>query len=236
MAKVFICLSMLLVGSLAIPVKDELMFEGPDDTATVESTVREARAAPKHIGDLIKPGVKDAFLYTYGDAENDDGEFHGYSKTMNNKGQDGYLHRDKFHKKDGDKYAYEIHSEYGQENKAKIDNLNAEGIKKVLEEAKGASGEESRKEYSVFEDGENKKQPKKKVEAEFNYFGEDGDGGDSGGSYYGEGSSSEGEGEGGENAESSEGGEGGGDGEEKEEYSEESEEGDGEGGEEENDY
>lgn len=56
MAKLFICLSALLVGTLAIPIKDELMFEGPDDTATVESTVREARAAPKHIGDLLKPG------------------------------------------------------------------------------------------------------------------------------------------------------------------------------------
>lgn len=47
----------LLVGcALSIPMKDELMFEGPDDTATVESTVREARAAPSHIGDLIEPG------------------------------------------------------------------------------------------------------------------------------------------------------------------------------------
>lgn len=73
-------------------------------------------------------GVKDAFLYVYGDAENDDGDLHGYSKKMDDKGQDGYKHADKYHKKDGDKYGYEKHSEYGQEQKANIEKENDEGL------------------------------------------------------------------------------------------------------------
>lgn len=91
----------------------------------------------KHLVDccsIYALGVKDAFLYVYGDAENDDGEFHGYSKTMDAKGQDGYKHRDKFHKQDGDKYRYEVHSEFGQANRAKIENENDKGLKKAIKE------------------------------------------------------------------------------------------------------
>lgn len=60
MYKFAIWASLVLAGVLAYPVKDDLMFEGPDDTAIVESTVRETRAAPKHIGDLLKPGTIEA--------------------------------------------------------------------------------------------------------------------------------------------------------------------------------
>lgn len=66
-------------------------------------------------------GVKNAFLHTYGDKEGDVGELQGYSKKMNDKGKDGYKHFDSFHKKDSDKYGYEINSEFGKENKHKVD-------------------------------------------------------------------------------------------------------------------
>lgn len=65
--------------------------------------------------------MKNAFLHTYGDKEGDKGELQGYSKKMNDKGKDGYKHFDSFHKKDSDKYGYEIHSEFGKEKKHKVD-------------------------------------------------------------------------------------------------------------------
>ncbi|KAL1490530.1 hypothetical protein ABEB36_013208 [Hypothenemus hampei] len=235
MFKFFVCVALVAIGALAIPVKDELMFEGPDDTATVESTVREARAAPKHIGDLLKPGVKDAFLYVYGDDEDGEGDVHGYSKRIDDRGQDGYKHRDTFHKRDGDKYGYEKHSEFGQEHKKKIDDENEKGIKEAEQQGKEAedAGEESRKAYAIFDDfnEDQKKQPKKKVESDYygegGGEGEGGSGGSGGSGYYSGGESAEGDGEGGESSESSEGAEGDGEGE-NDEYggeSEESEEG-----------
>ncbi|KAH1012983.1 spore wall protein 2 isoform X1 [Dendroctonus ponderosae] len=231
MLKYFTCVTLLAIGAFGTPIKDELMFEGPGDTATVESTVREARAAPNHIGDLLQPGVKDAFLYVYGDAENDDGDVHGYSKRMNDKGQDGYKHLDSFHKRDGDKYGYEKHSEYGQEHKSKIDNENEKGIKQAQKEAGGGdgNGEESKSFYSIFgeSDKDDKKQAKKNVEAEFNYYGGNGDSGSS--SYGGSSEKAEKDGEGSESSigddgegesyeESEESGEGGEEGNDEEEY------------------
>ncbi|CAG9766748.1 unnamed protein product [Ceutorhynchus assimilis] len=222
MYKFFGCICLLAVGGFGIPMQDDLMFEGSDDTATVESTVRETRAAPSHIGDLVKPGVKNAFLHVYGDAENDDGDVHGYSKKLNDKGQDGYKHYDSFHKKDGDKYGYEKHSEYGQEHKAGVDSENDKGIQEAHAEAGGEKteddGEETRKSYAVFEDlnEDEKKQPKKKIESDYGYEGE----ADSG-SYYEGSEASEGDGE----SESTEGDDGDGENEESE-STEESEEGD----------
>ncbi|KAF7276407.1 hypothetical protein GWI33_010354, partial [Rhynchophorus ferrugineus] len=55
MLKLVVCAFLLAVGVSAKPAKDQLMLEDLDDTAIVESTVREARAAPSHISDLIKP-------------------------------------------------------------------------------------------------------------------------------------------------------------------------------------
>lgn len=47
----------LLKGSFGNPIFDELMEEHRDDTAVVESVVREARAVgPSHIDDLLGPG------------------------------------------------------------------------------------------------------------------------------------------------------------------------------------
>lgn len=47
----------LLKDSFGRPVFDELMEEQRDDTAVVESVVREARAVgPSHIDDLLGPG------------------------------------------------------------------------------------------------------------------------------------------------------------------------------------
>ncbi|XP_030767395.1 protein bfr2-like [Sitophilus oryzae] len=223
------CLVIISVASLSIsaqPIKDELMFEGPGDTATVESTVREARAAPGHISDLIKPGVKDAFLYVYGDAENDDGDVHGYSKKTNDKGQDGYKHFDSFHKKDGDKYGYEKHTEFGQDNRAFIENENDKAIKESDAESGGDDdkeddGEETKKSYTVFTelDSEDKKQPKRKAESEYDFFG----GGGSGTVFY-EGESSSDKAEGAESNEAAEDDEGSAETEEGEEAEEEEEE------------
>ncbi|KAF7268252.1 hypothetical protein GWI33_018614 [Rhynchophorus ferrugineus] len=182
MLKLVVCAFLLAVGVSAKPAKDQLMLEDLDDTAIVESTVREARAAPSHISDLIKPGVKDAFLYVYGDAEKDDGDVHGYSKKMNDKGQDGYKHYDSFHKKDGDKYGYEKHAEYGQENKAYIEDEVEKAIQESHAQAgggkggKGGKGEESQKLYSVLKEFESddKKQGKKKAESEYDFFDDSG--------------------------------------------------------------
>ena len=62
-------------------------------------------------------GVKEAFLHTYGDKEDSDGDVQGYHKKTQDKGSDGYKHFDSYHKKDGDKYGFEMHSEFGKENK-----------------------------------------------------------------------------------------------------------------------
>lgn len=86
------------------------------------------------INRYVNLGVKDAFLYVYGDPENDEGDVHGYTKRMDDKGQDGYKHRDSFHKQDGNKYGYEKHSEFGQEHREKIENDNAKGLKKARHE------------------------------------------------------------------------------------------------------
>jgi hypothetical protein len=147
---------------LAHPAKDELMFDLGDDTAVVESTVREARAVvPEHIEDLLQPGewwagklphqskfaslsimhcrtsrkllqfrkrpfsthldflagTKQAYLHTFGDKEKDDGDVQGYHKKTQDKGSDGYKHFDSYHKKDGDKFGFEMHSEFGKSDK-----------------------------------------------------------------------------------------------------------------------
>lgn len=47
---IFLCCSVN-----GLPARDELVF---DDTAIVESTVRETRAAPEHIEELLEPGKK----------------------------------------------------------------------------------------------------------------------------------------------------------------------------------
>lgn len=80
-------------------------------------------------------GVKDAFLHTYGDKNEEDGELQGYTKKMQDKANDGYKHFDSYHKKDSDKYGYEVHSEFGHANKAGVDTTGANG--KYSDEEKG---------------------------------------------------------------------------------------------------
>lgn len=60
-------------------------------------------------------------MHSYGDEENADGDAQGYHKKSEDQGSDGYKHFDSYHKKDGDKYGYETHSEYGQANKGGAD-------------------------------------------------------------------------------------------------------------------
>ncbi|XP_060526760.1 uncharacterized protein LOC132702246 [Cylas formicarius] len=177
MCKIAVCVvaALLACGVAAAPaIKDELMTELGDDTATVESTVREARAAPSHIGDLLKPGVKDAYIYVYGNSGDDEGDLHGYSKKMDDKGQDGYKHYDSYHKKDGDKYGYEKHSEYGQGNKAKAEAEDDSGEKE--EKESDDDGEETRA-HHVTEELHKDDKKKKNVES----YGFD----DEGAGYYG---------------------------------------------------
>lgn len=56
------CVVVIVLFAISFPVGfgfpyDELMQEQNDDTALVESTIREARAVrPQHIHDLLAPG------------------------------------------------------------------------------------------------------------------------------------------------------------------------------------
>lgn len=57
MVAVRFLLLFLLKTTFGHPAYDELMEEQGDDTAVVESVVREARAVgPSHIDDLLGPG------------------------------------------------------------------------------------------------------------------------------------------------------------------------------------
>ncbi|XP_044259431.1 keratin, type I cytoskeletal 9-like [Tribolium madens] len=183
---------LLLPAVFTLPTQDDLMQELGDDTAVVESTVREARAiVPEHIEDLLQPGVKEAFLHTYGDKEDADGDVQGYRKKTQDKGSDGYNHFDSYHKKDGDKYGYEIHSEYGKSDKASAGNTGKSG-----KHSDGDGGSETKKAYKVVE---NVNEGKKGVSAVEDYDGDSGyyaDSGDSEGYTDGESENySEGEGE-----------------------------------------
>ncbi|XP_072395963.1 uncharacterized protein [Diabrotica undecimpunctata] len=134
---------------------DDLMEEQSDDTALVESTIREARAVrPQSIHDLLKPGVKEAYIHTYGDEPGADGNVQGFLKKTNDKGDDGYKHFDSYHKKDADKYGFEVHSEYGKLNKADIDT--ASGRKEATSNKDKA--DETKKAYKVVEDPESNSQ------------------------------------------------------------------------------
>jgi hypothetical protein len=62
-------------------------------------------------------GTKQAYLHTFGDKEKDDGDVQGYHKKTQDKGSDGYKHFDSYHKKDGDKFGFEMHSEFGKSDK-----------------------------------------------------------------------------------------------------------------------
>lgn len=66
-------------------------------------------------------GVKNAFLRTFGDKEGSKGGIHGFSKKLNDRANEGYNHFDSFHKKDADKFGYEVHSEFGKSDKVKVD-------------------------------------------------------------------------------------------------------------------
>ncbi|RZC34601.1 keratin, type I cytoskeletal 9-like [Asbolus verrucosus] len=156
----------LLIGTavLGLPAEDALMLDLGDDTAVVESTVREARAVvPEHIEDLLHPGVKEAFLHTYGDKQDGEGDVQGYHKKSRDKGSDGYKHFDSYHKKDGDKYGFETHSEYGKANKASAGATGksqkyTEGYDKNSDAERNDDQAETKKSYQVVEDvHENKK-------------------------------------------------------------------------------
>lgn len=66
-------------------------------------------------------GVKEAYLHTYGDEPGAEANVQGYVKKMNDKGDDGYKHFDSYHKKDSDKFGFEVHSEFGKLDKADVD-------------------------------------------------------------------------------------------------------------------
>ncbi|CAG9864883.1 unnamed protein product [Phyllotreta striolata] len=133
---------------------DELMEEQVDDTALVESTIREARAiSPKSIHELLEPGTKQAYLHTFGDEPDDDGNVQGYLKKSKDKGDDGYKHFDSFHKKDSDKYGFEVHSEFGKLDKANVETgskTRAEK-KKKSKNAEGDDAKETKRAYEVVE-------------------------------------------------------------------------------------
>lgn len=59
MCRFSVVLCALFLGLVsALPARDGLMFDlESDDTAVVESMVRETRAAPEHIEDLLEPGI-----------------------------------------------------------------------------------------------------------------------------------------------------------------------------------
>ncbi|CAH1100387.1 unnamed protein product [Psylliodes chrysocephalus] len=163
------CVVVIVLFAISFPVGfgfpyDELMQEQNDDTALVESTIREARAVrPQHIHDLLAPGVKEAYLHTYGDEPGAEANVQGYVKKMNDKGDDGYKHFDSYHKKDSDKFGFEVHSEFGKLDKADVDTESGK-----QEESKESSEkddtEETKKAYKVVEDPESG--------SNFNYFGE----------------------------------------------------------------
>ncbi|KAJ8918138.1 hypothetical protein NQ315_011595 [Exocentrus adspersus] len=128
-----------LAAVLSIPIKDAFILEDGKDTATVESTVREARQAPEHIEDLLKPG---------------------------------YNHFDSFHKKDADKYGYEVHREFGKSDKAKVDTPDKNG--KYKDEEKD-DGQESRTLYRVSGESKGDKEGKSFLDDfDFVYFGDGG--------------------------------------------------------------
>lgn len=118
------------------------------DTAVVESTVREVRqAVPSHIGDLLQPDTKSAYLETFGD--NDDEK--GYHTSKKDKGQDGYKNHEEYHKKDSDSYGFEKHTEFGKEEKG--------GKSSKQRSSKGTQGAPSHASYKVVEnvDGDKKR-------------------------------------------------------------------------------
>ncbi|KAJ8980603.1 hypothetical protein NQ317_010814 [Molorchus minor] len=123
MCKIIVGVLFLLgvAAAVPLPAKDELMFEMGGDTAVVESRVRETRQVPANIDELLKPGVHDAFIHTYGNKEGDIGDIQGYRKRINDKGNEGYEHFDSFHKKDSDKYGFEVHKEFGKSGKGKAE-------------------------------------------------------------------------------------------------------------------
>ncbi|XP_068910111.1 uncharacterized protein [Tenebrio molitor] len=191
---------------LAHPAKDELMFDLGDDTAVVESTVREARAVvPEHIEDLLQPGTKQAYLHTFGDKEKDDGDVQGYHKKTQDKGSDGYKHFDSYHKKDGDKFGFEMHSEFGKSDKGGGEGAGKSGKYTEDYDRHGDDEAETKKAYKVVE---NVNEGKKGLRAVEDYDGDSGyyaDSGDSEG-YTDADSENYSEGEGDESAGYTEGG------------------------------
>jgi len=137
-----------------------------DDVQIVESTIREVRAAA--------PGKKKVWSHKYGD-ESDGSNTHGYHRRSKDQGSNGYEHYDAFHKKGGDKYAYESHSAFGKEAGGGKSNAGHSGKYSEHEDHDGA-GDESKNTYSVVEHVD---------EDGGNY---DTDGGSSSGHYYSEGS------------------------------------------------
>ncbi|CAH0554094.1 unnamed protein product [Brassicogethes aeneus] len=93
----------------------------PDTSEITGDYLRTKRDTPEGIEDILGPGIQDAFFHTYGDDKDGDGDLQGYSKKYDDDGEDGYKHFDSYHKKDGDNYAFEKHTEYGQENKNEAD-------------------------------------------------------------------------------------------------------------------
>ncbi|XP_018326508.1 uncharacterized protein LOC108737874 [Agrilus planipennis] len=109
--------AVILIGSCyGLPLNDGPLFDtGEDDTALVESLVREVRAAqqnPEPVAAEPDPGTR-AYIHTYTDGADGENE-QGYYRRKSDKGNDGYKHFDSFHKKNADKYAFEAHSAFGK--------------------------------------------------------------------------------------------------------------------------
>ncbi|XP_065170126.1 uncharacterized protein [Atheta coriaria] len=84
------------------------------DSQIVQSLIREVRAAPEHVQELVNQDTQKAFLHKYNDGEGDN---QGYHKRSQDEDGKGYKHFDSYHKKDGDKYGFQHETSYGLENK-----------------------------------------------------------------------------------------------------------------------
>nr|XP_023027666.1 uncharacterized protein LOC111515690 [Leptinotarsa decemlineata] len=118
--------SIVYLASCLIIPSEELVANNQGINVFMESTARQTRNAviPDNIEDLLKPGVKKAFIHTHGDNVDDDGHILGFSKKMNSEGDDGYKHFDSFHKKNNNKYGFEIFSKFGRKETANIDTTD----------------------------------------------------------------------------------------------------------------
>ncbi|KAG5895387.1 hypothetical protein JTB14_029610 [Gonioctena quinquepunctata] len=104
------------------------------EIAHTNIVVRQSRSVviPDDIEDLLQPELLCGRI-SWDEAE-DDGDVQGFSKKTNANGNDGYKHFDSYHKKDANKYGFELFSKFGKAKKASVDT-NGENEKYAEEEA-----------------------------------------------------------------------------------------------------